>query len=144
MAEPRTVRNRTSVQEFLAAVPDPRRRADAQALCALMTEVTGAQPQMWGTSIVGFGTYHYRYASGREGDWPAVGLSPRKQALTVYISAGFDAYTELLGRLGPHSTGRSCLYLKRLSDVDEEALRGLVDGGFRSLNGTTLTAEPQH
>jgi hypothetical protein len=141
MAEPKTTRNDTSVADFLAAVTDPRRRADAQAVCALMAEVTGAEPAMWGSAIVGFGSYHYRYGSGREGDWPAVGLSPRKQALTIYIPEGFEGSRELLDRLGPHSTGKSCLYLKRLSDVDEQALRGLIDGGFRRLNGTTLTSD---
>jgi hypothetical protein len=141
MAEPKTTRSPLSVPEFLAAVDDPRRRADAEAACALMAEVTGAPPTMWGTSIVGFGGYHYRYASGREGDAPAVGLSPRKQALTIYLSAGFDDHDELLGRLGPHRTGKSCLYLKRLSDVDEQVLRSLIGAGFRSLDGTVLTAE---
>jgi hypothetical protein len=141
MAELKTQRTQTSVADFLAAVTDPQRRADAQAACALMADVTGAPPEMWGTSIVGFGSYRYTYASGREGDWPAVGLSPRKQSLTIYISDGFDDYEELLGRLGPHSTGKACLYLKRLSDVDEQVLRGLVDGGFRRLNGTTVATE---
>jgi hypothetical protein len=140
MAEMKTTKSTASVADFLASVADPARRADAEAVCALMAEVTGEPPTMWGSSIVGFGTYHYRYATGREGDWPAVGLSPRKQALTIYISAGFDRYEELLGRLGPHSTGKSCLYLKRLADVDQEALRGLVDGGFRQLHGTTVTS----
>lgn len=143
MAELKTKKSAASVEEFLAAVPDPRRRADAQAVCRLMTEVTGEQPVMWGDSIVGFGSYHYKYATGREGDWPAVGLSPRKQALTIYVSEGFDAYQDLLARLGPHSTGRSCLYVKRLSDVDEQVLRSLVDGGFRSLNGKTVQGGEQ-
>jgi hypothetical protein len=143
MAELKTLRNDASVAEFLGAVTDPQRRADAQAVCALMAEVTGAQPAMWGNSIVGFGAYHYKYASGREGDWPAVGLSPRKQSLTIYISEGFDSYEELLGRLGPHSTGKSCLYIKRLSDVDERALRSLVERGFQHLNGKTVTSEPR-
>jgi hypothetical protein len=142
MAEPKTTRGDQSVAEFLSAVADPRRRADAEAACALMTEATGAEPAMWGTSIVGFGAYHYRYASGREGDWPAVGLSPRKQALTIYLSAGFDAYEELLGRLGPHSTGKSCLYVKRLADVDQGVLRELIAAGFRHLDGRTVTSEP--
>jgi hypothetical protein len=141
MAELKTKKGDGSVAEFLAAVADPRRRADAEAACALMTEATGAEPAMWGTSIVGFGTYHYRYATGREGDWPAVGLSPRKQALTIYLSAGFDAYEELLGRLGPHSTGKSCLYVKRLADVDQGVLRELVAAGFRHLDGRTVTSE---
>jgi hypothetical protein len=142
MAEPKTQRTRMSAAEFLAAVPDPRRRADAEAVCALMADVTGEAPTMWGTSIIGFGSYHYRYASGREGDWPAIGLSPRKQSLTLYISAGFDAYDELLSRLGPHSTGKSCLYIKKLADVDERVLRDLVAGGFERLHGKVLTADP--
>jgi hypothetical protein len=142
MAEMKTTKNSASVADFLASVADPRRRADAEAACALMAEVTGERPTMWGSSIVGFGTYHYRYATGREGDWPAVGLSPRKQALTVYVSAGFDRYEELLGRLGPHSTGKSCLYIKRLADVDQQALRDLIEGGFRQLNGATVTSDP--
>ena len=140
MAEPKTTRNQASVADFLAAVADPQRRADAEAVTALMAEVTGAEPTMWGSSIVGFGSYHYRYATGREGDWPAIGLSPRKQSLTIYLSAGFAGYSELLARLGPHSTGKSCLYIKRLSDVDDDTLRALVDGGFRDLDGTTRTA----
>jgi hypothetical protein len=140
VTEPKTTKNRRSVAEFLAGVADPKRRADAEAVTALMAEVTGAEPTMWGSSIVGFGSYHYRYASGREGDWPAVGLSPRKMALTIYLSAGFDGYDDLLARLGPHSTGKTCLYVKRLSDVDENVLRDLVRGGFRQLDGTTLTA----
>ena len=139
MAEPKTAKTQASVAEFLAGVADPKRRADAQAVAALMAEVTGAEPTMWGTAIVGFGSYHYRYASGREGEWPAVGFSPRKQALVLYLSGGFDGYDDLLNRLGPHSTGKSCLYVKRLSDVDEEALRALIAGGFRQLDGTTVT-----
>jgi hypothetical protein len=140
VAEPKTKKNQASVAEFLAGVADPKRRADAEAATALMAEVTGAEPTMWGGSIVGFGSYHYRYASGREGDWPAVGLSPRKQALTIYLSAGFDGYDDLLARLGPHSTGKSCLYVKRLSDVDDEVLRELVRAGFRQLDGATVTS----
>jgi len=142
MSEPKTTRNDEDVAAFLATVADEKRRADAQAACALFAEVTGAEPTMWGASIIGFGAYHYRYASGREGDWPAVALSPRKQALTLYVSEGFDAYADLLGRLGPHRTGKSCLYVKRLADVDEKALRELVKAGFDHLNGRTLTAEP--
>jgi hypothetical protein len=143
MAEPKTTRNDGDVPAFLAAVADPKRRADAEAACALMAEATGAEPVMWGSSIIGFGQYHYRYYTGRTGDWPAVGLSPRKQALTLYISAGFDGYQELLNRLGPHSTGKSCLYLKRLADVDHEVLKTLVAAGFQHLDGQTLTTEQQ-
>ena len=140
MAELKTQKNAASVSEFLAAVEDPRRRADAEAACALMTEVTGAQPVMWGTSIIGFGAYHYRYATGQEGDWPAVGLSPRKTALTLYLAQGFDGAEDLLGRLGPHRTGKSCLYLKRFSDADPDVLRELVGTAFRHLDGTTVTS----
>ena len=140
MAAPKTVRNPGGVPGFLASVADPVRRADAESVCALMTEVTGERPAMWGTGIVGFGVYHYRYATGREGDWPAVGFSPRKQALTIYLSEGFDNHAGLLARLGPHSTGTSCLYVKRLADVDHAVLRELVAAGFRALNGTTLTS----
>ena len=138
MADPKTLRTGASVGDFLAAVPDPKRRADAQTVCALMAEATGVQPEMWGSGIVGFGSYHYRYASGREGDWPAVGLSPRKSALTIYVSAGFNDAE--LSRLGPHTTGKSCLYVKRLSDVDTGVLRELIATGFRKLNGKVLTA----
>ncbi|WP_117212362.1 DUF1801 domain-containing protein [Allorhizocola rhizosphaerae] len=138
MAELKTKRNAASVDEFLATVADERRRADAQAVCALMTEVTGERPTMWGGSIVGFGTYHYKYASGQEGDWPAVAFSPRKQALTIYLSDGFDGRDDLLARLGKHSTGKSCLYLKRLSDVDTGVLRKLVREGFQQLNGKSI------
>jgi hypothetical protein len=140
MAELKTTRNQASVAAFLAGVTDPQRRSDAQAACSLMKEVTGAEPTMWGASIIGFGSYHYRYASGREGDWPAVGLSPRKQNLTVYVSEGFDGYADLLGRLGKHSTGKSCLYIRRLSDVDLGVLRELVRDGYGHLNGQTLTS----
>jgi hypothetical protein len=139
MAEPKTTKNETSVAGFLAGVADAGRRADAQAVCALMTEVTGTPPVMWGTSIVGFGSYRYTYASGQRGEWPAVGFSPRKQALTVYLSEGFAGYAELLGRLGKHTTGKSCLYLKRLSDVDRDVLSELVRSGFTHLNGAHLT-----
>jgi Domain of unknown function (DU1801) len=143
MAEPTTRPTDASVADFLAAVPNPGRRTDAQAACALMAEVTGAPPTMWGRSIVGFGSYHYVYASGREGDWPAVGLSPRKQALTFYLAEGFERHGDLLDRLGPHTTGKSCLYVRRLSDVDEGVLRALVGESFRALDGRTVPSEPR-
>jgi hypothetical protein len=140
MAELETQRNDASVPDFLAGVADPRRRADAQAVCALMTEVTGVEPEMWGTSIVGFGAYHYADGKGRINDWPAVGLSPRKQSLTLYISGGFDGYADLLARLGRHTTGRACLYLPRVSEVDEGMLRQIVRQGFEHLNGRTISS----
>ncbi|GLY98512.1 DUF1801 domain-containing protein [Actinoplanes sp. NBRC 103695] len=140
MAEPKTTASSASAADFLDAVPDPRRRADAIAACDLIAEVTGAAPVMWGGSIVGFGAYHYRYASGRTGDWPAVGLSPRKAALVLYLSTGFDSARSLLDRLGPYKMGKSCLYLKRLDDVDHDVLRELVGNAFRSVDGTTINS----
>jgi hypothetical protein len=140
--KPKTTRTDASVAEFLGTVPDRQRQEDAEEVCELMREVTGLEPAMWGTSIVGFGEYRYRYASGREGDWPAVGLSPRKQALTLYIADGYDQYAELTSRLGPHTTGKSCLYIKRLSDIDRDVLRALIKDGFDRLNGRTVTAGP--
>jgi hypothetical protein len=140
MAELKTTKSAKSVTEFLDAVADPRRKADAIAVCALIREVTGAEPAMWGASIIGFGAYHYKYASGQEGDWPAVGLSPRKTALTLYLSSGFAGADDLLGRLGPHTIGKSCLYLKRLDAIDRDVLRELVGNAFAHLDGKTLTS----
>ena len=96
MSEMKTKRTDASVEEYLASIPDERKREDSRAIVAMMREVTGEEPAMWGDSIVGFGTYHYRYATGREGDWPLTGLAARKQAITVYVTSGFDRYQELL------------------------------------------------
>jgi Domain of unknown function (DU1801) len=126
MAEVKTQPNDRDVDAFLDSVPDPKRRADAEAVRDLMAEVSGEPARMWGDSIVGFGSQHLRYASGRELDWFTVGFSPRKQNTTIYLTEGFEAYEELLGRLGPHSLGKSCLYVKRLDDVDTAVLRQLV------------------
>ena len=112
--------------EFIAAVPDAAKRADATALLALMQRITGEPPVMWGPSIVGFGSYHYRYDSGREGDSPIVGFSPRKTSLVLYIVTGFSGAEALLGKLGTHSIGKSCLYIKRLADVDMATLETLI------------------
>jgi len=120
------------VDAFLEAVPDANRRADANALLELMRSVTGEPPVMWGPSIVGFGSYHYRYESGRTGDAPLAGFSPRKANLVVYLVGGFeDRYPKLLEQLGPHTTGKACLYLKRLGDVDLDVLRQLVERSMR-------------
>lgn len=121
-----TVENDGSVTDFLDTVAHPVRRRDAYTVLALMGRVTGEPARMWGTSIVGFGTYHYVYASGREGDWMALGFSPRKAATTVYLMDGFDGREELLARLGPHTLGSSCLYLKDLTTVDLEVLEELA------------------
>jgi hypothetical protein len=114
------------VEAFLDGVENQARRDDAKALTALMRRVTGEEPRMWGTSMVGFGEYHYRYASGREGDWFPVGFSPRKSALTVYLMSGLVGHDELLDRLGPHTQGKGCLYVKKLADVDEDVLTELI------------------
>jgi hypothetical protein len=124
------------VEEFLAAVPNRRRWADAQRLIELMRDVTGEEPVMWGPSIIGFGTFHYRYASGREGDSPLAAFSPRKQNLVIYLVDGFEhRYATTLARLGPHKTGRSCLYLKNLDDVRLDVLRELVNRSARVAKG---------
>ena len=136
MAELKTKQTDESVTEFLNGVPDEKKRQDSFAILELMTEVTGAEPRMWGESIVGFGSYHYRYASGREGDWFVTGFSPRKQNLTLYIMAGFYNYGQLLQNLGKHKTGKSCLYIKRLEDVDLDTLRELVSQSVQHMNET--------
>jgi hypothetical protein len=126
MAENKTQPTDADVLEFINNVPDERKRQDSLTLLELMREVTGEEPKMWGSSIVGFGSYHYKYASGREGDAALTGFSPRKQALTIYITAGFDLYSDLLAKLGKYTTSVSCLYVKRLSDIDLGVLRELV------------------
>jgi len=126
MAQPKTQKTDASVEGFLNAVENERRRADSFALLELMREVTGEEPAMWGTSIVGFGTYRYQYASGREGEWMQVGFSPRKRNLTLYIMPGFDGYRSLLEKLGKYRTGKSCLYINKLDDVDLPTLRELI------------------
>ena len=126
MADLKTKKNDASVEAFLNAVEYDAKRADSFAILELMREVTGEEPAMWGGSIVGFGEYTYRYASGREGEWPLTGFSPRKQNLTLYIMPGFDEYESLLQDLGKYKTGKSCLYISKLADVDLEVLRKLV------------------
>jgi hypothetical protein len=126
MAELKTKPTEASVQAFLDSVESEQKRQDAFAILELMREATQEEPVMWGESIVGFGSYHYRYASGREGDWFLAGFSPRKRNLTLYIMSGFDEYDDLLAKLGKHKTGKSCLYLNKLADVDQEVLRELV------------------
>ena len=126
MAEMKTQPTAASVTAFLDGVDGDRRRQDAYILLDLMRRVTGEDAVMWGASIVGFGRYHYRYDSGREGDFFITGFSPRKSALTVYVMPGFGGYDDLMGRLGKHKTGRSCLYINRLADVDLAVLEQLV------------------
>ena len=133
---PKMVPTTADVDGFIDAVANETRRCDARVLCELMTSVTGEAPVMWGSSIVGFGSYHYRYESGRSGDAPVAAFSPRKTNLVVYLVGGFeDRYPKLLERLGPHTTGMSCLYLKRLADVDLHVLRQLVERSVRVARG---------
>jgi hypothetical protein len=134
MAENKTQKTTASVSGFIAGIEDERKRKDAETLIAMMKRVTGETPKMWGPSIIGFGSHHYRYESGREGDWPRVGFSPRKQNLVLYITDGFKDYGALLGKLGKHSTGKACLYIKRLDDIDATVLETMVE---RSYNSTT-------
>ena len=126
MADLKTKRNKGNVEAFLNRVENEKKRNDSFAILRLMKQVTGEEPEMWGDSIVGFGKYHYKYASGREGDWFLTGFSPRVQNLTLYIMAGFDEYDQLLHKLGKHSTGKSCLYIKKIEDVDVDVLKELV------------------
>ena len=126
MAELKTQKNDGNIEIFLNSVTHDKRRADAFQVLELMKEVTGEAPKMWGDSIVGFGSYHYTYASGREGDWFLAGFSPRKQNLTLYIMSGFDEYDDLMARLGKFKTGKSCLYINKLEDVDQDVLKELV------------------
>lgn len=125
-AEARTKPTAVSVADFIAAVEDPRRRADAEAACALLAEATGEPATMWGPSIVGFGAYHYRYASGHEGDAPLVGFSPRKANLVFYLSGCDEGRGDLLARLGKHKAGKGCVYVNRLSDVDLAVLKDMA------------------
>lgn len=126
MAENKTKATRASVTTFINSIEDKQKRADARKVAAMMRKATGKRAKMWGSSIVGYGTYHYKYASGREGDFMITGFSPRKQALTVYIIAGFKQFDALMSKLGKFKTGKSCLYIKRLSDVDEKVLERLI------------------
>lgn len=129
----KTQRNKLSVRAFLDAVADEKRRRDALAVSQIMENITGEKPAMWGASMVGFGSYHYKYASGQEGDWPLVGFSPRKDSLTLYIMPGFAEYGELLEKLGKHRKGVSCLYIKSLDDVHLPTLKTLVRQSARHM-----------
>jgi hypothetical protein len=126
MAELKTQPNDQRVEDFLYSVADGTKRQDSFTILELMGQVTGSKPVMWGDSIIGFGSYHYKYASGREADWFLTGFSPRKRNLTLYIMSGFEGYDELLNKLGKHSTGKSCLYVKQLGDIDLEVLKELI------------------
>ena len=132
MTENVTRETDASVNDFLDGVENERRRTDAYQLLEIMRRVTGAKPKMWGPAIIGFGSYHYRYESGREGDMLRVGFSPRKANLALYLIAKGDGFGELLGRLGKHKTGGSCLYVNRLTDVDLNVLEAMVAQSWKA------------
>lgn len=141
-----TARNKTQITsidpaDFIAGVEHPTRRADAEALDRLFRRVTGFQPRMWGPTIVGYGRYHYRYATGREGDFLATGFSPRKANLSIYVMPGYADFGPILSRLGKHKTGRSCLYVNKLADIDMDVLEELIRAGLRDL-ATNWPIEP--
>jgi hypothetical protein len=133
MAELKTKQTDASVEKFLASIKDEGRREECRTIARMMQKATRSEPKMWGKSIVGFGTYHYVYASGREGDWMMMGFSPRKQNLTLYIMPNLDPFASLLKKLGPHSTGKSCLYIKRLEDINLSVLETIVKNSVTAL-----------
>jgi hypothetical protein len=126
VAELKTKKTEASVEDFLAGITPEKKRKDAIAVCDLMRKVTKSEPKMWGTSIVGFGSYHYKYESGHEGDSCIVGFSPRKASLTLYIMPGLANYDALLSKLGKFKTGKSCLYINTLDDIDVPTLREII------------------
>ncbi len=133
MAENKTQITKSSVDAFLKGLKDKARAADSRVVLKLMQQVSGEPPKMWGPSIIGFGTYHYKYDSGREGDFLRIGFSPRTQALTLYIMGGFPRYDALMAKLGKYSTGKSCLYIKRLADVDLTVLEALITASWKEM-----------
>ena len=132
MGELKTKPTDASVSEFLAR-QDGARRADCEAIVRMMEAATGERAQMWGDAIVGFGRYAYTNSSKKTAEWPIVGFSPRKNDLTLYITPGFDGFTELMAKLGKHKVGKSCLYLKALADVDAKVLRKLIEGSVQAM-----------
>ena len=133
MAELKTKLNDASVDDFLNAIKDEQVRQDCWTIVEMMRNATKAEPKMWGSSIVGFGSYHYKSVSGREGDWMVVAFSPRKQNITLYISSGFEGRDEMLAQLGKHSCGKGCVYIKRLSDVHLPTLKKIVNASVKHM-----------
>jgi Domain of unknown function (DU1801) len=133
MAELKTKRNDASVDDFLGSIKDEQVREDCLVIADIMQKATKAKPQMWGSGIVGFGSRRYKYASGREIDWMLIAFSPRKQNITLYISSGFEGYDELTAKLGKHSCGKGCIYIKRLSDVHLPTLKKLVNSSVKHM-----------
>ena len=131
MAAIKTTVNEASVEEFLGKVEDTQKRRDCFEILTIMQQVTKKEPKMWGPAIIGFGSYHYKYESGREGDMPQIAFSPRKQNLTLYIGVGDNSDNPLLKKLGKYTTGKVCLYIKKLADVDRKVLQELIADSFR-------------
>ena len=136
MAQLKTQPNKGDVTDFLNSVENDTKREDSFTILELMKEATGEEPVMWGDSIIGFGTYRYKYASGREAEWFLTGFSPRVQNLTLYIMDGFEEYDDLLGKLGKHSTGKSCLYVKRLENIDLDILKEMIAKSVAHMQAT--------
>lgn len=134
MAENKTKPTKVSVTGFLNSIEPEQKRKDAKVIAKIMREVTGNRAKMWGPSIVGYGQYHYRYDSGREGDFMRVGFSPRKQNISVYVVPGFNGFAGLLKKLGKHKVGRSCLYINKLDDVDVDVLRKIIEKSVDVMN----------
>lgn len=135
MAELKTQQNEESVDAFLASVEHAKRQADARKVCDLMARLTGWQARMWGKTIIGFGAYDYTYDSGHSGRWMMVGLSPRKASLTIYIMPGFDPFPDLMEKLGKYKTGKSCLYVNKLEDIDIKVLETLIERSVEVMKG---------
>ena len=133
MAELKTQKTDASVEAFLNSVADEGRKRDSFAVLDLMKQVSRAEPKMWGPAIVGFGQYHYKYESGRENDWFPIGFSPRKGNLTLYLTGGLESQADLLAKLGKHKTGKGCIYINKLADVDQSVLRQMLERCLKSL-----------
>lgn len=133
MAELKTKLNDQNVESFLNSISDNQKREDSYTLLEMMKQATHAEPKMWGSSIIGFGSTHYKYESGREGDWFLIGFSPRKENLTLYIMGGFPQHAELLKALGKHKTGKSCLYIKRIKEIDLSILQQLIEQSLQHI-----------
>ena len=139
MGEIKTVASNASIKDFINSVPEESKRKDSFALLEIFSNITGEKPKMWGTSIIGFGQYHYKSErSKQEGDWPLTGFSPRKQNLTLYIMPGFDDYTDLLADIGKHKTSKGCLYINKLADVDLGVLEKLIKKSFMDMKQQQL------
>ncbi|MCB0281554.1 MAG: DUF1801 domain-containing protein [Calditrichae bacterium] len=134
MGELKTKPNNASVEDFLKAVSDPQKQKDSFTILKMMQEISGHKPEMWGSSIVGFGKYHYKYESGREGNWFLTGFSPRKQALTIYVMAGFKKYDSYLKNLGKFKTGAGCLYVKKLADINTDILKEIIKDSIATVS----------